>query len=141
MKHRLSAQDRAFRTAFEAGEFPLGEFGHRAHVRLAYVDLAEYDTDTAHQLMRSALLTFLWYHGVDLSKYHETMTRAWVLAVRHFMELSPGCESSEAFMAVNPRALDSRVMMTHYSAEVLFSDAARARFVEPDRSPIPRYGS
>ena len=35
--------------------------------------------------------------------------------------------------------LDSKIMMTHYSAEVLFSDEARARFVEPNLSPIPRY--
>lgn len=29
-------------------------------------------------------------------------------------------------------------MMTHYSAGLLFSDEARAAFVEPDLDPIPR---
>ena len=90
--------------------------------------------------MQNALLAFLQCHGIDVSKYHETMTRAWIMAVRHFMEISPDCDSSEAFIERNPRMLDSKIMMTHYSASVLFSDEARARFVEPDLSPIPRYG-
>jgi hypothetical protein len=80
-------------------------------------------------------------HGVDVSKYHETVTRAWIMAVRHFMEISPDSDSSETFIENNPKMLDSRIMMTHYSAEVLFSDEARAKFVEPNLSPIPRYGN
>jgi hypothetical protein len=35
--------------------------------------------------------------------------------------------------------LDTRIMLTHYSAELLFSDAARADFVEPNLDPIPRH--
>jgi hypothetical protein len=141
MKHRSSAEDQVFRTDFEACKFPPAQFNHRAHVRLAYVYLTDHDTIAAHRLMRRALLTFLQHHGVDVSKYHETMTQAWIMAVRHFMEISPGSESSETFMENNPTLLDSKVMMTHYSAEVLFSDEARAKFVEPNLSPIPRYGS
>jgi hypothetical protein len=141
MKHRVSGSDEDFRAEFEACKFPPAAFRHRAHIRLAYVYLAEHDTDTAHRLMQNALLTFLRYHCVDVSKYHETLTRAWIMAVRHFMEISPASESSEAFTKNNPEMLDSKVMLTHYSAEVLVSDAARARFVEPDLSPIPRYAS
>jgi hypothetical protein len=141
MKHRLSATDQEFRKEFEACKFPPAEFGHRAHVRLAYVYLTEHDTDAAHQLMQNVLLNFLRYHGIEVSKYHETMTRAWIMAVRHFMEISPDSESSETFIDNNPKMLDSKLMMTHYSAELLFSDEARARFVEPNLSPIPSYGS
>jgi len=140
MSHRTSAEDRTFRTAFEACQFPPAQFNHRAHIRLAYVYLTGHDTDAAHQLMQGALLAFLRFHGVDLSKYHETMTRAWIMAVRHFMEISPDCASSDAFIDRNPRMLDPKIMLTHYSAEVLFSDDARARFVEPNLDPIPRYG-
>jgi hypothetical protein len=35
--------------------------------------------------------------------------------------------------------LDTKLMMAHYSAELLFSDEARARFVEPDLDQIPRH--
>ncbi|MGH9867247.1 MAG: hypothetical protein ACREAA_03660 [Candidatus Polarisedimenticolia bacterium] len=139
MKHQLSAEDRSFRADFEACAVSPDTFGHRAHVRLAYTYLAENDADTATTLMRTALLAFLRHHGIDMTKYHETMTRAWILAVRHFMEISSSSSSADAFIAGNPILLDGRIMLTHYSADLLFSQEARARFVEPDVDPIPRH--
>ena len=41
--HRLSQSDRRFRQSVEEGSIALEEFNHRAHVRLAYVYLAEHD--------------------------------------------------------------------------------------------------
>jgi hypothetical protein len=137
--HELSSDDRRFRAEFEACRFAPEDFTHRAHVHLAYTYLAENDTDTAAALMQTALMGFLQHHGIPASKYHETLTRAWILAVRHFMELSPGASSGDAFISHNPILLDSRIMLTHYSADVLFSDEARARFVEPNLDTIPRH--
>jgi hypothetical protein len=140
MKHLLSDDDRHFRAEFEACRYPPAMFDHRGHLRLAYVYLAESDTESAVASMRAALLVFLRHHGVDVSKYHETITRAWILAVRHFMEISPAASSADAFIDANPILLDSKIMLTHYSAELLFSEEARARFVEPNLDRIPRYG-
>jgi hypothetical protein len=140
MKHLASIADQNFRREFEACEFPAAEFNHRAHIRLAYVYLCAHDTETAHQMMRRALLSFIEYNGIDVAKYHETITRAWILAVRHFMENTPSSESSDIFIEKSPGMLDSKIMMTHYTAELLFSDEARARFVEPNLEPIPEYG-
>ena len=140
MAHRSSAKDQAFRAEFELCTFPPSEWDHRAHLRLAYVYLTEHDADTAYQLMRDALLAFLEHSRVDPSKYHDTMTRAWILAVRHFMEATSSQDSADSFIEQNPEMLDSKIMMTHYSAEVLFSDEARAQFVEPDLDPIPQHG-
>jgi len=108
--------------------------------RLACIFLAEYDTETSYQLMRDALQRFLKYNGIDVSKYHETITHAWVLAVHHFMKTTTRTESVSSFIEKNPKMLDTNIMLTHYSAEVLFSDEARAKFVEPDLGPIPRHG-
>jgi hypothetical protein len=139
MKHLLSEDDRHFRRDFEMCRIAPAEFDHRAHLRLAYTYLAERDVDAATDLMRVALLNFLQHHDIPASKYHETMTRAWIMAVRHFMEISPAAPSADAFIDSNPVMLDSRIMMTHYSAELLFSEEARTRFVKPDLDPIPRY--
>jgi hypothetical protein len=141
MSHSLSPDDRRFSEDFAAGRIEPGAFDHRAHIRLAYILLAEHDTETALTMMRAALLAFIRRHSVPVAKYHETITRAWILAVRHFMAISPPAASAAEFIANNPMMLDSKIMLTHYSAEVLFSPEARARFVEPDLEGIPRYDS
>ena len=135
-KHSLSEGDGRFRDDFEAGVIAPAQFNHRAHVRLAYTYLAGSDTETAASHMRAALLAFLRRHAIDPARYHETMTRAWILAVRHFMETSAST-SADDFIARNPVLLDTKIMMTHYSAGLLFSPEARARFVEPDLDAIP----
>lgn len=139
MKLQVSAEDQAFLSEFEACTYPPAGFDHRAHVRLGYVYLAQHDTDTAHHLMKHSLLKFIRHHGADESKYHETITRAWIMAIRHFMEKTPGADSSDHFIEQNQEILDSKIMMTHYSAAVLFSAEARTSFLEPDLDPIPRY--
>lgn len=138
MSHLSSEADKNFLADFEAGRIRPADFSHRAHIRLAYILLCEHDDDV-HERMRQSLRSFLRHHGIDESKYHETMTRAWILAVRHFMEKTPESGSADDFIDRHPQMLDSKIMMTHYSAGLLFSDEARAQFVEPDLDPIPRY--
>ncbi len=108
-------------------------------MRLAYVYLADSDVNLALERMRAALVMFLSRNNIPASKYHETLTRAWVLAVDHFMHRTPASPCADDFIDSNPVLLDSRIMLTHYSAGLLFSDAARGEFVEPDLDPIPRH--
>lgn len=136
--HRVSSDDLAFARDFEAFRVAPEAFNHAAHVRLAYIYLCEVPVDAACERMKTALLAFLDHLGVDATKYHETITRAWIMAVAHFMNESSACASAAAFMAENPRLLDSKIMLQHYSAEVLFSPKAREEFVQPDVSPIPK---
>ena len=137
MQHRVSDEDARFRQAFEALEVAPAEFDHAAHVRLAYVYLCEGSVESAVENMKRALLAFIAHVGADPVKYHETITRAWVMAVDYFMGRSEACGSYADFLRINPKLLDSRIMLSHYSAEVLFSPAARQAFVEPDVQPIP----
>jgi hypothetical protein len=137
MKRQLSRADADFRAAFETHLVSPSQFTHEAHVRLAYVYLVEGDVEAAVDRMRQALLNFLEHNNIPRSKYHETLTRAWVLAVRHFMNRSGPRDSAAEFVGANPELLDSKIMLSHYSAGVLFSAEARASFVEPDIDPIP----
>ena len=137
MSHPPSSEDRLFQSRVESCLLPLTDFDHRGHLRLAYVYLSDHDVDSAHEMMRRALRRFLDHNGVDPTKYHETITRAWLLAVRHFMARCSESNSADSFMESDPRMLDSEIMMTHYSAELIFSDEAREQFVQPDLSPIP----
>ena len=140
MSHHLTSADIEFKMQVEACTFPIPNFDHRAHLRLAYVYLVENNTDEAIQKMRNALLVLLKSAGIDPSaKFHETLTKAWVLAVQHFMSHTEESKSADIFIDKNPEMLDSKIMMSHYSAEVLFSDKARSEFVEPNLDPIPRH--
>jgi hypothetical protein len=138
MRHHASAADLVFRNDFIAGRITPAQFNHRAHVRLAYVLLTDAGVDEAAGQMRSALHAFLAHHGIDPVKYHETMTRAWILAVRHFMDRTEQSASADEFIDANPELLDAKIMLTHYSAAVLFSPEARSTFIEPDIQQIPR---
>lgn len=141
MKHLISKEDQEFKNQVESCEFPVPEFDHRAHLRLAYIYLVENGTVIAVQLMRETLTGLLKHVGIDPSKkYHETITEAWVLAVHHFMSKTKSSNSADDFINKNTEMLDSKIMMTHYSTEVLFSEKARLSFVEPNLEQIPRYG-
>jgi hypothetical protein len=139
MTHSISSEDERFLADLESGRLSPDQFDHRAHVRAAFIYLTAANPEQAADRMRDTLLRFLRHHGIDVSKYHETITRAWILAVRHFMELTPSAESADGFIEANPRILDSKIMLSHYSAAILFAPAARGGFLEPDQSPIPRH--
>jgi hypothetical protein len=138
--HNLSEQDLAFRAAFKTFAIEPAGFDHRAHVRLAYAYLAGSEVEQACMEMRGSLLAFLTHNNVPTSKFHETLTRAWILAVRHFMDKS-STSSFDDFIGRNPALLDSKIMLTHYSAAHLFSENARGQFVEPDIDAIPNSGA
>ena len=137
--HLLSEDDRALEAAFVSGALQPEEFSHRAHVALAYVYLARGGVESAIDDMRRGIAAYLRHHGIDPAQYHETLTRAWVLAVWHFMSKSGPLRSSADLLERHPVLLDSRIMLTHYSAALLFSDEARKAFAEPDLDPIPRH--
>ena len=137
MNHGLSAGDRRFREEFEAGRLTPAEFNHRAHVRLAYVYLAEHDTGTAIDLMRGALQGFLRQHGIPETKYHETLTVAFMCLVNAHRRRGRYADWPE-FARLNPELFDSRLLRQYYDPATLASPLARTTFVlEKLRSPVP----
>ena len=139
MLHQTSIDDGNLCRQLEALNWPPSEFNHRLHVRLAYIYLSQKTQEDAFLAMRDWTFRYLAHHDLDPGKYNETLTRAWMLAVRHFMARTPKSQSSDDFVEKNPRILDSAIMMTHYSRDLLWSDEARRVFIEPDLDPIPRY--
>lgn len=86
--------------------------------------------------MRTALLAFLAHLGVGEGKYHETMTRAWLLLADQAMRHSMPCADAAALLTACPSLLDRKALEQHYHAATLASPAARSGFVAPDRQPI-----
>ncbi len=137
----ISKPDLEFMEEVESCSFPVDSFDHRAHLRLAYIYLVQGgNTTTATQRMRNTLIRLLESIGVDPSaKFHETMTEAWVKAVNHFMSITEQASSADEFIDKHTQMLDSSIMLSHYSAEVLFSNDARKSFIEPDLQAIPEH--
>jgi hypothetical protein len=139
MKHTIAPDDFEYLQLFTNCGVAPAQFHHRDHLRLGYIFLIRQGADHAYEAIREALQTFLAHHDIDPAKYHVTLTRAWLLAVQHFMELSPPATSADEFIRNNPRLLDPSIMLTHYSKDLIRSDRARAAFVEPDIQQIPRH--
>ena len=139
MAARSSIGDALFLRSFESGDVSPSDFNHRGHLRLAYTYLCEYDVDSAYAKMKISIQSFLHRNNIDADNYHETMTKAWVQAVRHFIEMAGDTESFEEFIVFDKRLLDTEIMLSHYSRERLFSSHARSRYLPPDLQAIPSY--
>jgi hypothetical protein len=71
---------------------------------------------------------------VDLSKempYHETITVFWIRTVAAFHTANNGKSLGEKISDMVAR-FDKDYLLRFYSREYLFSDRARAEFIEPD---------
>lgn len=119
-------------------------FDHRAHLRLAYVALARHGSiDGAIPFVRERLRRQLSAAAASGHPprvgYHETITRAWlmVVAAARTSGAGAGATDSLGLLAARPDLLDAGLLARHYTRGRLFTDEARARFVEPDLLPLP----
>lgn len=134
--NRVSLNDRRFQALMESGLYPLSEFDHQAHLRLAYVCLISRDVAMALDYCREVINRLLSLNKVDPHKYHETITCAWLMTVRQRMSDSPSTDSFASFIRLHPELTDNRLIRRHYSEARLFSSLAREHFLLPDRQPF-----
>ena len=137
------AQMRSYSGAVDADEglmheffasLPGGEFRHRDHLRLAW--LAVRNAEQPVEVVGRAIRRYAEAHGAA-AKYHETITAFWVRLVAHTVSERPHIESFESFLDAFPLLLDKHLMSHHWSDHALWSDEARAAWVEPDLQPLP----
>ncbi len=126
--------------SFEDATISRDNWGHAEHLTVAIHYLSLYDIETATDKMRSGLFNLLTNgFGVDLSKempYHETLTIFWMRVVREFNE----SKNEESLLEKTNElisAYNKDYPLLFYSREFLFSNEARARFVEGDFAKLP----
>jgi hypothetical protein len=69
--------------------------------------------------------------------YHETLTRLWIHAIAVHHAAHPRASLADSFTLLLHSPLASpHWPQRHYSPERLFSDEARAAWLEPDRAPL-----
>jgi hypothetical protein len=128
--------DQDFLIAFESGALPHQGFPHAAHIRMAWLYLRRDGWEQGVQHIREGIRRFAESHGAT-RKYHETITVFWARLVQYAIAMSPDIADFEAFTAAYPHLFDTRIIERHYSRERLWSDNARAAWIEPDLEPLP----
>ncbi len=126
--------DAEFVHAVEHGR--VHRFGHREHVRLAYALVTAHGPEQAAQRACRILADLAAAHG-EPERFHATLTMGWVRAVAHHMTLAPELDRFDAFIERFPGLLRRDLLEAHFSPQTLWSEAARAAEVAPDRRPIP----
>ena len=121
--------DRDFVQAFETCTLPSEQFPHRAHVRLAWLYLRDYSLLDALTRFVEGLKRYATSLGAS-SKYHETVTWAYMFLIHDRMARAP-FETFEDFAAANPDLFNG-VLEKYYSKETLSSDLARRTFLMPE---------
>jgi hypothetical protein len=119
---------------FESCALPPAKFDHGRHLVVTLVLLVRLgDERAAAARVREGLVRYIAFNGVDARKYHETITLFWVKRVGSFLaRAGAGATLAELANAVAEGCGPSRLVGEYYSRELLDSDEARERWVEPD---------
>jgi flavin reductase (DIM6/NTAB) family NADH-FMN oxidoreductase RutF len=132
----LDLSDEAFLATFDQAGFDRHSFPHRAHLRLAWLCVRRLGVERAVERVTSGIHSIAEKHG-QASRYHDTLTRAWVYAVAAADAERPDLPTFDRFLDAHPELLDKNYLLRHYSAQRLSSPEARARWLSPDLQPIP----
>ena len=120
---------------FESCDFAKGEFTHALHLAVAASYASKYMDEEALTRMRSGLLRLT--HKFGVKAYHETITQFWMRISRMFLDSETSERSLVATMNRFIEAFASKdVVYQYYSRELLQSELAKTKWVEPDLKPI-----
>ena len=128
--------DALFEERFFACELPPGEFDHKAHLRLAWLQLSKHELEKAIENVSSAIKKYTTHHGAQ-AKYHHTLTVASVKVVHHF-RLKSKQDSFEGFLKEFPRLEFSfkELIDSHYGFDIFTSEEAKTEYLTPDLLPF-----
>ncbi len=138
-KYKLENEVLDLVRSFEGATIAHDDWKHAEHLVVALYYLTLHDLDSAYAKMRGGILKLL-ENGfkVDLKKempYHETITLFWMRVVDGYNSSRNGTSLLEKAIEVAYK-WDKDFPLKFYSRELLFSDEARGRFVEPDLAQI-----
>ena len=122
---------------FEAATIAREAWHHAEHLTVAVYYLSHHDYETAIAKMRDGIFNLLTNgFSVDLTKempYHETLTIFWMKTLNEYLTNANG---SSLWTKANDvvEKYDKDYPLKFYSREFLFSDAARAGYLDGDLS-------
>jgi len=134
--HRTREQIEELVQALEACTLPPDQFTHQAHMTVALWYLAQLPFDQATDKMRTAIQHFAAFHH-QAQLYNETITLFWMKLLHHFLcAAQPGTNLADVTQQALSTLGSMRFVFSHYSKALLFSEAARRAWVDPDLMPL-----
>lgn len=127
--------------AFEDASIARDVWKHAEHLVVALYYVEKYGLEAGTDKMRGGLFNLLIKgFNVDLTKempYHETLTVFWMRTVNEFNASKNGASLLDKTNEMVEK-FDKDYPLKYYSREFLFSDEARAKFVEGDIVSVAR---
>ena len=137
-KYEKESEIAALIRSFEDATIGRDDWKHAEHLTVALHYLSLHDIETATAKMRNGIFKLLREgFAVDLTKempYHETLTVFWMRTVADFNSSKNGTSLLDKANELVAK-YDKDYPLKFYSYEFLFSDEARAGFVDGD---LPR---
>jgi len=123
--------DDEFLDAFHSCRLKSSELRNADHFRLAWLHLHREPLESALASVCSGIQAFAAHHGAS-TKYHETITIAWVrlLATHHEATF-------EEFLTAHESRLNLDLLHRFWTPELLAGEDAKSRWVAPDIRDLP----
>ncbi|HET7414097.1 MAG TPA: hypothetical protein VFI97_00165, partial [Arthrobacter sp.] len=131
-RHVRSYPTRHVRSYADTG----GTFGHREHLRLAWLLLDDTGCPSRAEEEVSRIIERIAITHRKPQRYNRTLTDAWVKIVAHCRNAAGGASFEELLMQ-HPWLFDKRIITRHYTSRRLASTQARRTWVAPDLRPLP----
>lgn len=128
--------DEEFMRTFHDGTILNTRFGHREHLRLAWLLTRRLGAEAGSDAVATGIRQFATQHG-NPEKYHETLTRFWAWAVGRHAAAHPEITEFDAFVGAFPQLLDKTLPYHHWRRETMDGAEARAHWVAPDLLALP----
>jgi len=137
--------DRELFLQFESRTLPFDQWTHRCHVKIAYLYLRTHPFAEALERIRKGIKAYNAAHQVPespTSGYNETTTRAFLQIISAVMgaydSILPTSDA-DAFCDTHPQLMSRHILRLFYSPQRRMHPDAKATFIEPDLSPLPRW--
>ena len=120
---------------FETCELQPDELPHYAHLAMSVWYFMRLPEREAIRRINEGLLRFIRHY--DLKMHNETITLFWIKLLRRFVEdSSAGARVKDVANEAIKLFSNSRIIFDYYTKELLMSEEARVKWVEPDLKPL-----
>jgi transketolase len=133
--------DEDFLAQFESATWPLENWHHRQHIKVAYLYLRKYPFAQAQTRIREKIRAYNTAKNVPESLtggYHDTMTQAWMYLVYFTLCEYGAAENADGFYEQHPQLWRHKSLRFYYTRERFLTQEAKEKFVAPDIAPFPQ---